>query len=361
MLKPSKLCNLRCTYCYEWEHLGDKTRVALSDMAVWLDFVRRFGERSKEIDPSFTYDVVIHGGEPLLLGERYLRSLCDLIIKSGANSIGIQTNLYTVPSWLTDLAKEFDIGLGVSFDYARGVRLSAGGRTTEEAVLANMRSLKETGLDFGIISVLGPHNQMYSADIVALAGWFSAPLRLLPLLVGGNVKSLDGVRLGISDALVSVASLRIQSDHLSAVHPIDGWIVAAAHRLLKLPKILITEPVYNGVIVINTDGVAYASDENYSSKLASVGETLTKERYRHIQERLLQDESDLKSVCDDCQNIGCDRQPAVVYGADSGRCNYAHLVQSRIHDLLLSHKSNIEEIIINGNYIAPARRRFLTY
>ena len=48
VIKASKLCNLRCRYCYEWDELGDPARLSLSDWAKIFRAIRRLRQRQAQ-------------------------------------------------------------------------------------------------------------------------------------------------------------------------------------------------------------------------------------------------------------------------------------------------------------------------
>lgn len=81
VVKTSKFCNMRCTYCYEYEELDKRERMSLD---TWRDLFALVGEArhsadkrerasGKEERPSEAL-VVLHGGEPSLLPLDYLAS-----------------------------------------------------------------------------------------------------------------------------------------------------------------------------------------------------------------------------------------------------------------------------------------------
>src|SRR5260370_4737705 len=78
VIKASKLCNLRCSYCYEWPELSERQRISLPlwrkiiEAALTLYFVAV--ENGKGTSTYFIW----HGGEPLLLQNAYFRSFVAL-------------------------------------------------------------------------------------------------------------------------------------------------------------------------------------------------------------------------------------------------------------------------------------------
>ena len=155
VVKITKHCNLRCAYCYEFPHLGDKTRMSLES------FARIFENIASSADNIFdTVNFVWHGGEPLLVPLEYYDAIGALQRQIFGNGISVsnvvQTNLTVLtPKHLEHLrARKFFSGLGVSFDVYGNQRVDIAGRARTEIVLANIQKLIDCGIPFGAIVVL---------------------------------------------------------------------------------------------------------------------------------------------------------------------------------------------------------------
>src|SRR5688500_17284131 len=71
VVKVSKFCNLRCTYCYEMKELGDRTRMAVGDLATMF---RHFADYAAS-RPGLRIWFIWHGGEPLLQSPSFYREV----------------------------------------------------------------------------------------------------------------------------------------------------------------------------------------------------------------------------------------------------------------------------------------------
>src|SRR6185503_8399340 len=74
IVKVSKYCNLRCSYCYEYNELANKRRMSLEQL-------RAFFEHVADTASDFGRDqirFIWHGGEPLLLPPDYYHSIGQL-------------------------------------------------------------------------------------------------------------------------------------------------------------------------------------------------------------------------------------------------------------------------------------------
>ena len=154
VVKASKLCNLRCLYCYEWNELGSRARLSLEGWERLLVMIREYHQkRAAELRAPFQSCIVWHGGEPMLLPLSYYERVVDLqhrLLGDEALARGeffntVQTNLYTLPEDTLDLFQREGFQLGVSMDVVGGVRLTAGGKETEDRVVQNMDRLRRRG------------------------------------------------------------------------------------------------------------------------------------------------------------------------------------------------------------------------
>jgi uncharacterized protein len=112
------------------------------------------------------FAVVLHGGEPLMLGPRRLRQLLgDLRSElSSAYPIGIQTNGSLLSGEILDICAEFDVSLSISVDGPEAVhdrfRIGKKGEGTHKATLAGLALLREhpksPTLFSGVLAVINP-------------------------------------------------------------------------------------------------------------------------------------------------------------------------------------------------------------
>lgn len=78
VVKASKLCNLRCSYCYEWDELSLRDRMSFSQWEKLFLEMKRYAEFLRKPGEVIDVRVVLHGGEPLVLPVAYLKSVVDL-------------------------------------------------------------------------------------------------------------------------------------------------------------------------------------------------------------------------------------------------------------------------------------------
>ncbi|MDP3515550.1 MAG: cyclophane-forming radical SAM/SPASM peptide maturase YhhB [Pseudohongiella sp.] len=118
LLKVASRCNINCSYCYVYnmgdEGWRDMPHLITSDKSELLFF--RLEELSNEQSPPFA--VVLHGGEPLMMGARRLEHLFRGLRESLSDKypISMQTNGMLLNSQILDLCSDYRISISVSLD-----------------------------------------------------------------------------------------------------------------------------------------------------------------------------------------------------------------------------------------------------
>lgn len=113
ILKPTTACNMRCSYCYHFEHGYDENKMSLNTFEYLCSIVFPYYEN---------ITLIWHGGEPLLMGMDFFVATCNIIdefLKKYNNrqlKIIIQTNSILInEAWLT-FFEQHNIQVGTSFD-----------------------------------------------------------------------------------------------------------------------------------------------------------------------------------------------------------------------------------------------------
>src|SRR5262249_30429872 len=154
--KISKYCNLRCTYCYEFNELGKKQRMSLDMISQIFENIARHVIPNQFEWVSFIW----HGGEPFLIPLVYYESIGRLQREIFGDKIRVsnvvQTNLTVMTERHLEFLKsrKFFSAIGISFDVAGDQRVDTQGRLKTEVVLQNMQKLIDNNIPFGAIAVL---------------------------------------------------------------------------------------------------------------------------------------------------------------------------------------------------------------
>jgi uncharacterized protein len=325
VVKTTKLCNLRCNYCYEWDSLSDPARMSLD---VWGSALRAILEYSELAEdqlglPIFS-SIIWHGGEPLLLPPPYFESVLELQskifpdewIKQGRVSNCIQTNLYAVSDGHLDILKQHDFKVGVSLDFVRGVRVTANGRITEERVQDNLSRLDARGIPYQLITVLAQHTASDVDRVFGEIRKLNVPTRLLPLFEGPasrDVRNVELSRSNMLDAMLRMFDLWLNAGMSPKIRPFDHAVETVVMKRLGLarPRQDRTK-LANEVLVIDRDGSLSSAAHRASWCIGniaktSIGDIISSDGYRAV----VADESDLKrAVCGTCPFLGpCDTSP----------------------------------------------------
>ena len=118
LLKVASRCNLNCSYCYIY-HMGDdawRSQPKLMSPNVIDKVATALGEQYNFQQKPFS--VVLHGGEPLLLGEKRLSALFARLREElpTSCSLNIQTNGILLTDEIIDILVRFSVGVSVSID-----------------------------------------------------------------------------------------------------------------------------------------------------------------------------------------------------------------------------------------------------
>ncbi|MFI9637987.1 FxsB family cyclophane-forming radical SAM/SPASM peptide maturase [Nocardia sp. NPDC051929] len=121
IIKIHSRCNLACDYCYIYEMADQSWREQPKTMSrqVFDDTCRMIGEHAR-IFRLPAVDIVLHGGEPLLVGHRdlghFARRARELIEPSTEVRVGMQTNGVLLDEEFLRICDRWGIQIGVSID-----------------------------------------------------------------------------------------------------------------------------------------------------------------------------------------------------------------------------------------------------
>jgi radical SAM/SPASM domain FxsB family protein len=165
IVKVASRCNLACSYCYEFFAYDQSWRTRPSKMNV--DTARQIGKRVGEhaiANDLRRVSVLLHGGEPLLVGIEQLEQLLSAMTEGveGRTEIrlGLQTNGVLLDEGWLRLADRWQIDIGLSCDgppdVANKFRVDHAGRGSGGGVEHALRLLKGHSRFSGILSVIDP-------------------------------------------------------------------------------------------------------------------------------------------------------------------------------------------------------------
>ncbi len=162
VLQPTGFCNISCRYCY----LANRENPARMQLAV----ARTIASRADEFGSSL--NLVWHAGEPLSVGEPYLRELFECfepLRRAGRVVHAIQTNGTLIDDAWCAFFKEFAVSIGLSIDgpaHLNRERVDRAGRETFERVIRGAEALKRHGVPFSTISVVSSVEPEIAGDLL---------------------------------------------------------------------------------------------------------------------------------------------------------------------------------------------------
>lgn len=160
LIKPaSSLCNMRCRYCF-YADVAEHRQVK-SHGVMRADTMRALVDRALALAPDANITFAFQGGEPTVAGLDFFRSFTDYVDAHRDRQrihYGLQTNAYLIDDeWAAFFAKHRFL-IGVSLDGYREMhdwlRPDARGAGTYGRVMSAIGSLRNTGVDFNVLTVL---------------------------------------------------------------------------------------------------------------------------------------------------------------------------------------------------------------
>jgi uncharacterized protein len=269
VVKTSKLCNLRCRYCYEFSELGQRDAITLSQLRAMYRHIAEYYERYS--DPvSIEFDW--HGGEPLLLDPDFYWTTFDdqtnIFLKDTLSVTNVvQTNLLVLNERLIKLLFEGFDGVGVSIDLFGGLRVRSSGVDSQETVLKNMDQLRRSGIDFGCITVLTKQNIDHSSRIFRFFEKAGISFRLLPVFRGATDTQNEAYQLSDKDVLGSLKEffeLWVNCTRPIIVEPLFTYTEHILAAYTSDRRHYYDKSSWESIYIVNTDGNVYSYADLYN-------------------------------------------------------------------------------------------------
>ncbi|MBQ0855591.1 FxsB family radical SAM/SPASM domain protein (plasmid) [Streptomyces sp. BH-SS-21] len=152
VLKIHSRCDLLCDHCYVYQH-ADQSWQARPTF-IRPDTVRSVAARLTEYASARSLEsisVILHGGEPLLVGPTRLKNICAELTRTltpvTALDLRLHTNAVTLNRRHLDVCREFGVHVSVSLDGDRAAndrhRVDRRGRSSYDRVVRGIRLLQE--------------------------------------------------------------------------------------------------------------------------------------------------------------------------------------------------------------------------
>ncbi len=260
VVKTSKLCNLRCTYCYETNELAQKDFISLENIDNLFAHTIPFCESSRN-DATFVW----HGGEPLLRPPAYWQEVLD-IQKKYTDGLHIkihnviQTNLTHLPEAMLPLLKNH-FHVGFSYDVRNQLRVNMGGQQVDEAIFKNLQRLKDYGITTSGIAVISKNNIQYPIEVASFFASHHLGARFLNIYQ--NIDGLEQIKalaVPLEDYLDFLNMILEEPSFETAIKDGSFQPFAQSFKLLTESDIKLTRTsssqmaILEWVLGVNTDG-----------------------------------------------------------------------------------------------------------
>ncbi len=272
IVKLSKLCNLRCGYCYEWNELGDPRRMSAELVERIIQAAEDLHRLRLQTTPTVRTTLIMHGGEPLVLPLDYLRTFLDLArahFGGLSHEVALQSNLFRVTDAQIELFKEYKVSVGVSYDVVPGVRLTINGRESERRVEENIRLVRDAGIQLAAIVVIGKHTAPRLRKVYDHFADRDMMLRVLPLADGPAERPLDSFSISLEetvDAMCDLFDYWFESGLRVPVDPFRTYVKDAIRFLLGISVQKYDRGVAGDyAFFVNVDGRLYAERDAYEA------------------------------------------------------------------------------------------------
>ncbi len=344
VVKVSKLCNLRCRYCYEFPNLAKRERMSLETWRALLVTAaqQREAEALRHGEDSTVTRFIWHGGEPLLLPQAYFDAVLSeqraafgaAALASGKVRNALQTNLYRPDFGLIEHLHAAGFAFGVSHDMVPGLRIAANGRDSADDVERNLYRLEALGIPAGVIIVLARHTLPHLLSIYRRLRGNGRNARFLPFAAEHGAADMLAHAPAPGELARALAPVFLEwlSDGCPIeIDPFDDCLRVLTSESLGLEQAPV-DRAHRGdaVLVVEPQGAIRTGCElsDACDQLGNVREcSWVRVRESPAYRRSLQRDEDVRArVCGDCEFSGaCNGLPALRFDLAAARDGYCTL------------------------------------
>jgi uncharacterized protein len=269
VFKISKYCNLRCNYCYEFPHLGEKARMSLDQIRTAFQNIK--GSINELAIKSA--DFVWHGGEPFLIPLEFYEQVGLLQKQIFGTEFkyhnSVQTNLTVLTERQIEFLKTGFFGdIGVSFDVYGDQRVDTKGRSRTDVVHTNIGKLISHKIDFAAIAVLARDTLPSIKKIYRFFDELGIDHRILAYY--RSVSSEQAQRHGLDfdelfGAYKDVFHEWLASERATPVDPINDFVRYAIRHITGVSNDQYDRSSSERVFIIDINGDVFNVVESYES------------------------------------------------------------------------------------------------
>jgi radical SAM protein with 4Fe4S-binding SPASM domain len=190
IIKPTELCNFKCTFCSSTHITEDKSAELSHDQI--FEFLKRFPE---------TKTIIVNGGDPLMMSPDYYWKIIDYLDqKEMITTISFTSNLwpfYKNPNKWKELFNHPRMGITTSFQYGGGRLKGDLSEFSEEDFWAvSDAMLEHVGYRPDFISVITEENAHNAIKNVELAKHMGVECKLNYAFSSGPPIKFKGITMG---------------------------------------------------------------------------------------------------------------------------------------------------------------------
>lgn len=179
IIKPTNLCNFKCTYCSS-NRISKDNAAFLSDEILY-----------KFLDEHDINTIIVNGGDPLMMPPAYYWKLIRYLDnKNAKTNISFTSNLwdwYINPDKWNELFNHHRIGICTSFNYEGNRILPNGSPLTEEIFIDIWNKFYNTfGKRLPFISTITRQNEKDIWKLIELAKRLNTGVKINPVVVSGR-------------------------------------------------------------------------------------------------------------------------------------------------------------------------------
>ena len=150
-IRPTRYCTTGCKHCFLNELRNNKTKMSKKDIDVVFDKINNYYKNNTSLKKPV---IIIHGGEPLLMGKEWLSHFFQ---KFKNYQILIQTSLYPFfeknieyKQEYYDLFKKYNVTIGSAWDFFGVRKYKNSEKLYQEKLLQIFKEINENNIKIGI-------------------------------------------------------------------------------------------------------------------------------------------------------------------------------------------------------------------
>jgi uncharacterized protein len=267
----SKLCNLRCKYCYEGPMLSDKRRMSHESIERMFE---SFAEYYATIPERTLIRFQWHGGEPLLIEPEFYYRAFELQQRVFAGTHHkvtniVQTNMTVLDEARIALLRDGFDEAGVSLDLFSGLRVNKRGLCVQNKAIKNLDTALAAGVQLSGITVLTRALIERIPEVYRFWRDRRLAFRLLPV-ESGLYESGQGFEITAKQTLGALCTLADQwlaDDDPVSVEPLSRVLYLLMHgRMSEAHRVGVYDKAkWESVVLVDTDGTVYGYADRFEA------------------------------------------------------------------------------------------------